>query len=464
MSNWFHKGYGDKGKELLVNGNFTAWTGDDPDGWTVVEVGDATSNVTENPAGNCQLISTGALVQIAQGGLVVGQRYQFIAEVSAVSSGNLSIADTFGNGAPKISATGTYKYTGIATSTTLVIKRGTGAGDNATLDSVSVKQTGILASSVYPGANVIINGDFAAGTNWTKGDAAITIAGGKATWSGAQAGNADLTATVAPLLAGIRYKITYTVSGYSAGSITPLIGTTAGTAQSANGTFTEERVAATTAFVLRGDADFAGSVEIVTVQPADPMNLTNVGLTAGVLGSGNVPYVMLSDAVNDVAKFDSIADVNSKINWGKGGIMMVASAATWAAGVDVLARFAVDDNNEVVISRSGTDLLCTYRQASTASTVTIASGSPTGLFTIGISWDVAGVGLQAFYKGVQSGADVAIAAAIVGNLGITKTCFFAATTAPANVWAGNGAFAVLWTLSTPAIADHADYAQKSGLA
>lgn len=43
------------GIELVTNGDFSAWTGDNPDGWGVVEDGDASSNVTEHIDG-CQII------------------------------------------------------------------------------------------------------------------------------------------------------------------------------------------------------------------------------------------------------------------------------------------------------------------------------------------------------------------------------------------------------------------------
>ena len=43
------------GAELVVNGNFSAWTGDNPDGWTV-ETEDAGNYVTQNPAGVANLV------------------------------------------------------------------------------------------------------------------------------------------------------------------------------------------------------------------------------------------------------------------------------------------------------------------------------------------------------------------------------------------------------------------------
>lgn len=336
------------GRNLAVNGDFVNWTGvapnDSPDGWTTTQAGDASSNVTQNPAGQCQIISDGAIVQITKELLEVGKSFIATMNVNAITG---TIQWNGGAGASEnITTTGAKSFPFTATSAFFIIKRSTAC--NATIDNVTVKQTGILASSVY-----------APGT--------------------------------------------------------------------------------------------------------DPMNLTNVGLTAGVAGSGNVDFVVTSDAVNDVAKFASIAEVNSKIDFSNGSIMMVASASTWAAGVDVLARFAVDDDNEIIISRSATNLICTYKQTGTAKTVTIASGSPTEEFTIGMDWDVDDFGMRAFYKGAQSGTDQAIAAAIVGNLDITKTCFFSNVTTLANVWAGNGAHAGLWH-TTPTLLDHSDYHQRSGLA
>jgi hypothetical protein len=142
------------GRDVVINGDFANWTADDPDNWTVTEVGDATSNVTENPAGECQIISDGTLAQIRQDVLVAGKSYDITIVVSARTSGTISvqvgsveIAD--------ISNTGTFNYSPTADSPIFLIKRKGGVGCNMTLGSVSIKQTNIAASSAFstPGDN-----------------------------------------------------------------------------------------------------------------------------------------------------------------------------------------------------------------------------------------------------------------------------------------------------------------------
>lgn len=114
------------------------------------------------------------------------------------------------------------------------------------------------------GATLIANGDFASDTIWAKG-AGWAIAAGVAT---ATASSAALSQAAA-ITAGRVYRITYTVSGFSAGTVTAQLtgGTTvAGTTRNANGTY-EQRLTAlagnNTLEVL--GAGFSGSVDDVTV-------------------------------------------------------------------------------------------------------------------------------------------------------------------------------------------------------
>jgi len=76
------------------------------------------------------------------------------------------------------------------------------------------------------GAEQVVNGAFAADTDWTKGTG-WSIAAGVATSDASQAGDSDLEQDVAvvPLLKeGESYEVEFTVSGYVAGNITPVVG------------------------------------------------------------------------------------------------------------------------------------------------------------------------------------------------------------------------------------------------
>ncbi|MBF0212379.1 MAG: hypothetical protein HQM00_02305 [Magnetococcales bacterium] len=100
---------------------------------------------------------------------------------------------------------------------------------------------------------------------WTTGTG-WSIGSGTATCDGSQTGSSALAQNVG-VVNTESYTVTFTVSGHSAGAITPKLGGTAGTARSSNGTFTETIVAgsAGTSLVLEGDADFAGSVTDIRV-------------------------------------------------------------------------------------------------------------------------------------------------------------------------------------------------------
>lgn len=128
------------------------------------------------------------------------------------------------------------------------------------------------------GANVVVNGTFAADTNWTKG-ALWTISGGAANKT---ATASDLTAAVAPLVAGTYYKLTFRILNYSAGTLTPKLGTGALAPVSADGTYTYYGVAATTDLVFSADALFVGSLDDVVAEPitftADALALILDGL------------------------------------------------------------------------------------------------------------------------------------------------------------------------------------------
>lgn len=115
------------------------------------------------------------------------------------------------------------------------------------------------------GADLVTNGGFATDTDWSKGTG-WTIASNVASSDGTQAGNADLTQAIS-ITNGNTYEVTFTVSNYSAGNIRPVVGNTEGTNRAANGTFTEQIVAAGgTDLDMRADLDFIGDIDDVIVK------------------------------------------------------------------------------------------------------------------------------------------------------------------------------------------------------
>lgn len=208
--------------------------------------------------------------------------------------------------------------------------------------------------------------------------------------------------------------------------------------------------------------DGGAYIDNISTTEDNPINARNNGMAVAQAGQGNIPLVYSGDGGTTRLSFDTIAEINSIINMLNGGFVMVAQSDTWAAGVDVLARFAVDADNEIVIFRDGTDLKIEYRETATSSIVTIPSGSPSGMFTIGGKWNVPGFGLRGLYNGVQVDTDKAIAAVIIGNLDKDECALFAEDSGGTASWAGDGAYPALQT-ETPDDSFFAEYHSRSGL-
>lgn len=121
------------------------------------------------------------------------------------------------------------------------------------------------AEGIRRGDDVVTNGGFDTDTNWTKGDG-WSISGGVATCDGSQTINTNLYQTA--LVDGRVYRITYTVSNRTAGTVNVYAGFTGpGTARSADGTYTEILECDGNAIIyIQGDSDFAGSIDNVIAE------------------------------------------------------------------------------------------------------------------------------------------------------------------------------------------------------
>lgn len=108
--------------------------------------------------------------------------------------------------------------------------------------------TNVAVGTPTVGADAIVNGAFAADTDWSKGTGWTIVAGTAV----ATAASADITATVAPLTTGAWYQTAFTQGGFGGGTVAVVLGTTVFPTHGANGTFTEVGRATSTAFALRG--------------------------------------------------------------------------------------------------------------------------------------------------------------------------------------------------------------------
>lgn len=135
------------------------------------------------------------------------------------------------------------------------------------------------------GAELIVNGNFAAGTDWTLG-AGWAI--GTGTLNGV-ATTADASQTVAPMTANRWYRVVYTISAYAAGAVAIISGIGFTSSRAANGTYTETLRSTGTNFAIRGTSAFTGSIDNVSAKM-----LTTAELISSVL-------VATADVIAEVA-------------------------------------------------------------------------------------------------------------------------------------------------------------------
>lgn len=125
--------------------------------------------------------------------------------------------------------------------------------------------------AAFPGsASIITNGTFASDTIWSKGTG-WTIAAGVATKAAGVASNLTEAVTIEERRS---YRVTYTITAYTAGSVYAAFldasgVVISGTARTAAGTYTEDLLAPVgiTTFGFVADATFAGSIDTVSAVP-----------------------------------------------------------------------------------------------------------------------------------------------------------------------------------------------------
>lgn len=148
------------GAELLTNGTFAAWTGDNPDSWTVT--GEVASDPEISQVGQSELhdgTGTGAAnfystvdpVSLTQAVLTVGTSYMVTLDISASAESTGSIA--LFSGATQVSPAyhlgGNYTVYFNATSTDFIIA--SSGVVNMTVNTVSVKATSLYGKLVSEG-------------------------------------------------------------------------------------------------------------------------------------------------------------------------------------------------------------------------------------------------------------------------------------------------------------------------
>ena len=213
--------------ERITNGDFSAWTADNPDGWSVstdLSGGVESDNVkvTED-ANGARIISDGTNINLRQNSaMIIGTMYKVVIVVHSATSGNIK-TDGLTSNITNINASGTYTVTTTASSTTLNIKRNTAC--DIVVSSVSVKE--VLQSEVsdtHPaiidvnepvlGVESLTDGDSLSTSKWGANSGQWTFSGGKGVFDGT--GNAYIFQTSGnmanTLSVSKMYNLTFTIS------------------------------------------------------------------------------------------------------------------------------------------------------------------------------------------------------------------------------------------------------------
>ena len=127
-----------------------------------------------------------------------------------------------------------------------------------------VNQAGIGRSGSGSGDNriqLVANGTFASDTLWTK--TTWTIGAGVASIAGAATDTMTQAIAITP---GVNYLVTFTVTAFTGGTVTPVLGGTSGTARGSAATFSEIIKAGSTNNLISFSASAATlSIDNVTI-------------------------------------------------------------------------------------------------------------------------------------------------------------------------------------------------------
>jgi hypothetical protein len=134
--------------------------------------------------------------------------------------------------------------------------------------AVHYNDAGLLTSTIanYSATgNVMNQPDFGAAGTWSLGTG-WSIAGGVAACDGTQVAVSNLSQTTV-LTSGTRYIVMTNISAYTSGTLTPVAGSTRGSALSATGWNLQFLTASGTTMLWEASEDFIGSVTSVVVIP-----------------------------------------------------------------------------------------------------------------------------------------------------------------------------------------------------
>jgi hypothetical protein len=187
------------------------------------------------------------------------------------------------------------------------------------------------------GSELIVNGDFATDSDWTKGTGWI-INDGKAINTGG-ANFSDLTQNNTNVTIGKTYKITYTISDYTSGSIKFIMNnnSAAGVERNANGTYTDYISALSQGYSFRTQGSgFIGKIDNVSVKQVDPNDRWTLG-TNTTYGNNKVILPITSGGMQFIS--------SNNANLTSGKLYKISFTAQRTSGTGQLAFTDSSTNN-----------------------------------------------------------------------------------------------------------------------
>jgi hypothetical protein len=371
---WDLDGSGSLSSELVIDGDCSTDSfNDNDDGWSYDAV---------NEEYDCSGAQGGAVGIIQDGmGLVDGNWYEVSYELVRRSAGEVWLWLGNESGLVTTHQTVAGTYTERLFLSTQVFDRVSIRGDldfigsvtNISIKEVSNSLTSLLEEQL--GDDLIINGDFAADSDWTKGVGWTIndVVAGKAHCDGTQSGTSQIFQS-SSIVIDTLYKVTYTISGYSgSGTIrSSLGGYNQGPVRSGDGTYVEY-VSATNPLsnnrvYLAANIDFIGALDDLIVE-----EVLNDSRGTMVVDMSH-PAVSMTDhdLTEDIISLDTSAQEFVSLR-GDGAYRMDDSALDCS----VFSAYAVGDVNRV-IAVWGVDtsnvryMVLHYRNAAG----TLISGSP----------------------------------------------------------------------------------------
>lgn len=206
----------------------------------------------------------------------------------------------------------------------LINRPNAGIPYGTTVASVESSTSLTLSNAATADYGYVANGSFTGnangwtlGSGWTYGSNAVTHTGG--------GGTATLTPNPAVnIIIGGVYTLTYTISGVSAGTVTPTLGGVAGTARSTNGRFIQAITATTTGnLFFTPTTTFNGTIDDVSI-----------GLTTSFLPFTESPEFVVTPHDYTSAKNYVLQSRTLATSWTASGIT-ATSANTYQAPSDV---------------------------------------------------------------------------------------------------------------------------------